>query len=59
LLHPAPAQQLVVGPLCASTPEHMRWFLGWDTEEIDRLGTVMNATWCRIAQVPYLSPTLR
>ena len=54
------AQQLFVGPLCASTlVEHLRWFLGWDTEEIDRAGTVMNATWCRIAQVPYLGPTLR
>jgi hypothetical protein len=38
----------------------LRWFLlGWDTEEIHRAGTVMNATWCRIAQVPYLGPTLR
>ena len=47
------AQQLFVGPLCASTlVEHLCWFLGWDTEEIDRAGTVMNATWCRIAQVP-------
>ena len=31
------AQQLFVGSLCASTlVEHLRWFFGWDTEEIDR-----------------------
>ena len=54
------AQQLFVGPLCAATlVEHLRWFLGWDTEEIDQASTVIYATWCRIAQVPYLGPTLR
>jgi hypothetical protein len=40
LLHPAPAQQLFVGPLCVSTlVEHVCWFLGWDAEEIDRTVT--------------------
>jgi hypothetical protein len=54
------AQQLWVGPLCASTLlEHLRWFFGWDKEEIDRAVTMMDATWCRIVQVPYLGPKLR
>ena len=30
-------RQLFVAPLCASTQvEHLRWFFGWDFEEIDR-----------------------
>ena len=44
-------QQLFVGSLCASAQvEHLRWFVGSDTEEIDRAVSVMNATWCRTAR---------
>ena len=45
------AQQLFVESLCASTlVEHLRWFVGWDIEEIDRAVTMMDATWCRTAR---------
>ena len=54
------AQQLFVGPLCATTlVEHLRWFLGWDTEKIDPAANRMGATWGRIAHVPFMGPTLR
>jgi hypothetical protein len=40
------ARQLLVGPLCATTlVEHLRWFLGWDTEKIDPAANRMEATW--------------
>jgi hypothetical protein len=52
------AQQLLVGPLCASTlVEHLRWFAGWDTDELDPLVTQMLHTWGRIARVPYTGPS--
>lgn len=54
------AQQLLVGPLCATTlVEHLRWSLGWDTEKIDLAANRMHATWGRIAHVPFLGPRLR
>lgn len=54
------AQQLFVAPMCASTLiNHLRYYLGWDTEDIDPVVTRMHATWCRIAGVPFLGPNLR
>lgn len=54
------AQQLLVGPLCATTlVEHLRWFLGWDTEKIDPAANRMDITWGRIARVPLLRLRLR
>jgi hypothetical protein len=45
------AQQLFVGAVCASTlVEHLRLFLGWDTEATDRAVTMMDATWRRTAR---------
>jgi hypothetical protein len=52
-------QQLLVGPLCATTlVEHLRWFLGWDTEKVDPAANRMDAIWGRIAHVPVLGPRL-
>jgi hypothetical protein len=54
------AQQLFVGPLCTTTLiEHLRWFLGWDTTEIDRSVTYMTNIWCRISGIPSTGPKLR
>ncbi len=54
------AQQLLAGPLCATTlAGHMRWFPGWDTEKTGPAATRMEATWARIAHVPFLGPRLR
>ncbi len=54
------AQQLFVGPLCATTlAGHLRWFPGWDTEKIHPAANRMDATWGRIARVPFLGPRLR
>ena len=54
------AQQLFVGPLCATTlVEHLRWFLGWDTAGIDRPVTYMTNIWCRISGIPSMGPRLR
>ncbi len=53
------ALHLLAGPLCASTlVEHLRWFFGWDTSELDRITLVMMHTWGRIAGVPYAGPEL-
>lgn len=48
------ALHLLAGPLCASTlVEHLRWFFGWDTEELDPVVITMLHTWGRLAGVPY------
>lgn len=53
-------QQLFVGPLCTITlVEHLRWFLDWDTAEVDRPVTRMENIWCRISGIPYAGPRLR
>jgi hypothetical protein len=39
LLHRAPAQQLLLGRCRFPLVEHVRWFLGWDAEEIDQAVT--------------------
>jgi hypothetical protein len=53
------ALHLLAGPLCASTLiEHLRWFLGWDTEALDPAVIAMLHTWGRIGQVPYPGPEL-
>jgi hypothetical protein len=54
------AQQLFATMVCASTlVNQMRYFLGWDTEELDAAATRMHATWSRIARLPYDGPVLR
>jgi len=54
------AQQLLVGPLCTTTLiEHLRWFLGWDTTQIDRSVTYMTNIWCRISGIPPTARRLR
>ena len=53
------AQQLLAGPMCASTlVEHLGWFAGWDTDEIRPLVIRMLHTWGRIARIPYAGPDL-
>lgn len=53
------ALHLLAGPLCASTlVEHLRWFCGWDTSELDGTTLVMMRVWGRIAGVPYTGPEL-
>lgn len=53
------ALHLLAGPLCATTlVEHLRWFFGWDTSELDKTTLVMMHTWGRIAGVPYTGPEL-
>jgi hypothetical protein len=47
----------LAGPLCASTlVEHLRWFFGWDTSELDGTTLTMMRVWGRIAGVPYTGP---
>jgi hypothetical protein len=54
------AQQLFATMVCASTlANQMRYFLGWDTEQLDAAATRMHATWARIAGAPYDGPILR
>jgi len=54
------AQQLFATMVCASTlVNQMRYFLGWDTEQLDAAATRMHATWSRIAGAPYDGPILR
>jgi hypothetical protein len=51
------ALHLLAGPLCASTlVEHLRWFFGWDTSELDGTTLTMMRVWGRIAGVPYTGP---
>jgi hypothetical protein len=53
------ALHLLAGPLCASTlVEHLRWFFGWNTEELDPAAITMLHTWARVAGVPYPGPEL-
>ena len=53
------ALHLLAGPLCASTlVEHLRWFFGWDTSELDGTTLTMMRVWGRIAGVPYTGPEL-
>jgi hypothetical protein len=53
------ARELFPAVIVASTlVNHLRYFLGWNTEEIDRAVTGMHATWCRIAVIPYDGPDL-
>ncbi len=52
------ALHLLAGPLCASTlVEHLRWFCGWDTSELDGTTLTMMHVWGRVAGVPYTGPT--
>jgi hypothetical protein len=54
------ARPLLAGPLCATAlVEHMRWFLGWDTEKTGPAATRMEATWAQIAHVPFPGPILQ
>jgi hypothetical protein len=51
------AVHLMPGPLCASTlVEHLRWYLGWDTEDLDPDVIAMLHVWGRLAGVPYPGP---
>jgi len=51
------ALHLLAGPLCAATlVEHLRWFFGWDTSELDGTTRAMMRVWGRIAEVPYTGP---
>ncbi len=51
------ALHLLAGPLCASTlVEHLRWFFGWNTEELDPAVITMLHTWGRVAGVPCPGP---
>lgn len=44
------AQQLLAGPMCASTlVEHLRWYAGWDAADLSPLVTRMLHTWVDIA----------
>ena len=53
------ALHLLAGPLCASTlVEHLRWFCGWDTSELDGTTITTMHVWGRIAGVPYTGPEL-
>jgi hypothetical protein len=54
------AVHLMPGPLCASTlVEHLRWYLGWDTEALDPDVIAMLHVWGRLAGVPYPGPEQR
>jgi hypothetical protein len=54
------AQQLFAAIACASTlVNHLRYYLGWDTEKIDDAATKMMGTWGRVAGIPFLGPSLR
>jgi hypothetical protein len=46
------AQHLLPGPVCAaSLVEHLGWFLGWDTGELDAEVCEMMLVWGRVAQM--------
>jgi hypothetical protein len=54
------ALHLMPGPLCVSTlVEHLRWYLGWDTEALDPDVIAMLHVWGRLAGVPYPGPEQR
>jgi hypothetical protein len=47
------AIDLIVAPLCASTlVEQLRWFLGWETDELNASVVPMLHTWGRITGIP-------
>jgi hypothetical protein len=47
----------LAGPLCAATlVEHLRWFFGWETSDLDGTALAMMRVWGRIAEVPYAGP---
>jgi hypothetical protein len=51
------ALHLLAGPLCASTlVEHLRWFFGWNTEELDPAVITMLHTWGRVVGVSHPDP---
>jgi hypothetical protein len=46
------ARHLLPGPVCVATlVEHLGWFLGWDTRELDADVSEMMLVWGRVAQV--------
>lgn len=53
------ALELLVGPMCAvGLLEGLRWFTGWDVDDVSQPAVVMLDTWGRVAGVPYPGPVM-
>jgi hypothetical protein len=53
------ARELLAGPMCTSTlVEHLRWYPGWDCDDISPLVARMLHAWGRIAGTPYPGPEI-